>query len=402
LELFAFQDGTNLYIMIEGESENNFNNILFFVDISSQDGVDAGTALPSGTDGQSPFSRYSGTIQDFETDFGVRIGVGNQDGAPVGFVSIVDFRTTNSEGNAPEQFLDGPETNGAIPGDGTPITFTEVGDFSGTVAAYDDTDLLSNVTTEGFEISIPLSALDWNSGDTFRLFALYVSSSGDFVSANTLPEIPGQSGNNLGETPDFTGIAGDQFTAPAPLPVELAGFGAQLDGRDAMLTWRTLSETNNDRFEIEHAAPGQSYQTIGTREGQGTTDQPTNYSFRVADLDVGTHQFRLRQIDIDGTPTLSSIERVTVGTQGLAVIAPQPHPVVSSSTIGISVEETSPVTVELHNLLGQRVRTLYDGTLTPGRVLDVEIDAQELPSGTYFVRTTSDLGQNTQRVAVVR
>jgi len=169
-----------------------------------------------------------------------------------------------------------------------------------------------------------------------------------------------------------------------------------------MLTWRTLSETNNDRFEIEHAAPGQAYQTIGTREGQGTTDQPTNYSFRVADLDVGTHQFRLRQIDVDGTPTLSSIERVTVGTQGLAVIAPQPHPVVSSSTVGISVEETSPVTVELYNLLGQRVRTLYDGTLTSGRVLNVEIDATQLPSGTYFVRTTSDLGQNTQRVAVVR
>ena len=393
--LKAYRDNANLYIAIEGKveisSSGNFPDFMVFVNVDNVTGVAQGSELPAGTAGDSPFGFIGGMNMDMEVDYGFRL-TGDTDGNNVAYASIADYTSLNSSDQAPDTF------EGSVQTDGSTIT----GSVTGGTYAYQDANSLNDVADTGWEFSIPLNEIGATSSSEFQLFATYgnVDGGAQSLSAHIVPDA-GQS-TTYAPDEDWTAVSGTQATASAPLPVELAGFGAQLDGRDAMLTWRTLSETNNDRFEIEHAAPGQSYQTIGTREGQGTTDQPTNYSFRVADLDVGTHQFRLRQIDVDGTPNLSSIERVTVGTQGLAVIAPQPHPVVSSSTIGISVEETSPVTVELHNLLGQRVRTLYDGTLTPGRVLDVEIDAQELPSGTYFVRTTSDLGQNTQRVAVVR
>ena len=72
--LYAYQDGNNLYVMIEGEAEDNGNTFLLFIDISSQSGVAAGTAIPRGTDDLSPLNQYSGTVHDFETDYAVRIG----------------------------------------------------------------------------------------------------------------------------------------------------------------------------------------------------------------------------------------------------------------------------------------------------------------------------------------
>ncbi|MFB6099274.1 MAG: hypothetical protein ABEK84_09240 [Salinibacter sp.] len=41
-----------------------------------------------------------------------------------------------------------------------------------------------------------------------------------------------------------------------PLPVELAGLEAQLDGDAVHLTWQTASETNNAGFEVERSPDG--------------------------------------------------------------------------------------------------------------------------------------------------
>ena len=144
--------------------------------------------------------------------------------------------------------------------------------------AYDDTDLLSNVTTTGWEFSVPLSILGTTGGETYELFALYTNGSGNTVSANTLPEIDGQSGTNLGGNPDFTSIADDQHTGANPLPVELADFRAMPDGASTVLTWRTLSETGNDRFEIEHAAPGEASVSLEPCAGRAPPSKPPTTS----------------------------------------------------------------------------------------------------------------------------
>ena len=406
LELSAFENGSDLYLNIIGEAENNGNCILLFVNLASQDGVDAGTAIPPGTDNLSPFNDYSGTIHDFETDFGFRLCATNDNGTstptPAAFVSAIDYRSLGSATNAPEEFLPGPNSNSTIPGDGTSYTFTGTTSYDGIVMAYDDTDLLSNVTTTGWEFSVPLSILGATGSETYELFALYTSGSGDFVSANTLPEIAGQSGTNLGGNPDFTSIADDQHTGANPLPVELADFRAMPDGSSAVLTWRTLSETSNDRFEIEHAAPGQTFRLAGTMRGQGTTVEATDYQFRLDDLAPGTHRFRLRQVDVDGTASLSRPRSATIGVQGISLSKAAPHPVAGRSTFGVSVDRPSPVRVEMFNLLGQRVRTLFDGTVTPAQSARIEMATGGLAAGTYFIRATNGTASTVQRVTVVR
>jgi hypothetical protein len=186
------------------------------------------------------------------------------------------------------------------------------------------------------------------------------------------------------------------------LPVELAGFTAATDGRGAVLQWETLSESNNDGFEIEHRAPGASqFEPAGYRAGQGTTNAATRYSYRLNDLAPGTHQFRLRQIDLDGTETVYDPVTVKVALQAPVQVSTYPNPVRDNGTVQVQVRDAADVTVEVYNLLGQRVRTLHDGVLRPGAPRRFRLRAGELPSGTYFVRAITPAGTTTQRVSVV-
>ena len=55
--LNVVNDGTNLYIMVVGECENNSNDFFLFINVNDvTTGVNAGSQLPSGSDGSSPFS----------------------------------------------------------------------------------------------------------------------------------------------------------------------------------------------------------------------------------------------------------------------------------------------------------------------------------------------------------
>ena len=197
-ELLAYSDASDLYIMVVGEIESNFNELFIFIGVTSESNVTAGTQLPTGSDGSSPFNSLNPTL-DFDASFGIRMTSGNSSNA---FPSIIDYR---SSGNT-DTFLT------TIANDGTSSTISS-GVYNGTVVAYDDTGTLSsNTGVEGFEIKIPLSALGGSAiSDGIRLMAMYGND--DFISANTIPEISGQSGTNLGSDPNFNSISGVQHSA---------------------------------------------------------------------------------------------------------------------------------------------------------------------------------------------
>jgi hypothetical protein len=200
-------------------------------------------------------------------------------------------------------------------------------------------------------------------------------------------------GNNF--TPGF------QLDGTA-LPVELAGFRAQLDGRAVTLTWRTLSETNNAGFAVQQRVD-EGFQQIGFRSGQGTTSEATDYRFRVGDLAPGTHTFRLKQVDTDGSTSLSNVVEVQVGPQGAFTLSSvAPHPVRSDAALRLAVREAQDVTVALYNALGQRVRTLHQGAMTPGAEHEMTVAVDGLASGVYLLRVEGASFSETRKVTVVR
>jgi hypothetical protein len=238
----------------------------------------------------------------------------------------------------------------------------------------------------------------------------------DQVTYGTAPFGPSQEGESTTRSPDFTGpmtlssSVGPAFTpgqtsdGSTNLPVELAGFAARLDGTDAVLTWRTLSETNNSGFEVQHRAGEEgAFEQVGFREGQGSTSEATAYRFRVADLRPGPHDFRLRQVDVDGSTSLTDVVTVEVALdEAFAWTRVAPNPVAGTGTLSMQVRETQEVTVELYDLLGRRVRTVHNGALQSGRRHQVALDAGDLAGGGYLLRVDGENFSDTQRVMIVK
>ena len=191
-----------------------------------------------------------------------------------------------------------------------------------------------------------------------------------------------------------------------PLPVELASFDAVRNGTSVELTWATASETNNAGFRVQHQTES-GWTTLGFVQSQasgGTTTEAQSYRYRVnQNLDPGTHRFRLKQEDLDGSTSLSDVVTVDVRmNEALSLKAPAPNPTRGQTTLSFAVKEASETTVALYNVLGQRVKTLFEGTPQAGQLNDVEFDVGGLPSGMYFIRMQADGQTRTERLTVVR
>ena len=105
---------------------------------------------------------------------------------------------------------------------------------------------------------------------------------------------------------------------------------------------------------------------------------------------------------MDGTESLYEPITVDVAMNTPLTVTAYPNPVRTRGTVEVQVEDPTETTVELYNLLGQRMETLYDGTLRPGAPTRLRLRADDLPSGTYFVRVRTPAGTETRRVSVVR
>ncbi|RZK44614.1 MAG: hypothetical protein EOO59_21720, partial [Hymenobacter sp.] len=65
----------------------------------------------------------------------------------------------------------------------------------------------------------------------------------------------------------------------APLPVTLTAFTAERRGSAVALAWRTASELNNARFEVERSLDGVAFTRIGQLAAQGNKTTATDYAY---------------------------------------------------------------------------------------------------------------------------
>lgn len=188
------------------------------------------------------------------------------------------------------------------------------------------------------------------------------------------------------------------------LPVELSSFSLRLRNDQVYAFWRTLSETNNSGFTIQHrrnAAGG--WQSLGFVTGRGTTTTPRNYSFTTNRLTYGLHQFRLLQHDYDGTTTEIATEQIMHNlTETPLVLSIVPQPVRSQATLTLTTASSSHIRIELFDLLGRHVRLLHDGPLSPSTPHTISLTTNGLSPGQYIVRVQSGSDRLTRRFVVVR
>ena len=77
-------------------------------------------------------------------------------------------------------------------------------------------------------------------------------------------------------------------------------------------------------------------------------------------------------------------------------------PVRSQLSVSFGVRDAQSVQLVLYDVLGRRLRTLYDGTPTPGEEVAVQQSVQDLPSGRYFLRLQGSDSPIVRPVTIVR
>jgi hypothetical protein len=184
-----------------------------------------------------------------------------------------------------------------------------------------------------------------------------------------------------------------RFT-PLVVPVELTSFTGAFVGNDVQLKWATATELNNRGFEIQRSINGSDFATVAFVEGFGTTTEQKQYSFTDRNVTARVnHAYRLKQIDFDGTFDYSQV--VNLGyTLPVAFALEQnyPNPFNPTTNIIYSVPVKSNVTLDVYNLIGQKVITLFEGEVEAGKHSS-QFNASSMSSGMYFFKLTA-VGEN--------
>jgi hypothetical protein len=182
-------------------------------------------------------------------------------------------------------------------------------------------------------------------------------------------------GNGGSSSSFYIEMANGAQTCRTLLPVELTYFKANYNFPFAHLTWRTESELNNDRFEIEKSVDGLNWKYISNIKGKGTTNVPQDYAFIDEEIIEHITYYRLKQLDFNGEYSYSSIEIVNPYNAENSLFYPNP----ANDEIIITLPSENEIHYQIIDQLG---RTILNGTNPAGTK---NIFVQELETGIYFL-----------------
>ena len=179
--------------------------------------------------------------------------------------------------------------------------------------------------------------------------------------------------------------------ANEPLPVELTSFTAAFNNSEVLLSWETKTEVNNYGFNLERRVGDGDWDSIAFIEGHGNSNSPKEYSYSDKELFAGgsNFQYRLKQIDTDGSFEYSDIVEVEVVPDQYELSQNYPNPFNPSTTIQFSLPRQTQLRINLYNMIGEQVATIADGMYESG-YHKVTFNASNLPSGTYIYRLESN------------
>lgn len=179
---------------------------------------------------------------------------------------------------------------------------------------------------------------------------------------------------------DFTLIVADC----GPLPVQLTSFTGRYSSGKAQLDWQTSQELNSDRFELFRSTDGLDFVKVASIKSAGNSNSIKNYSHQdnISGNSGNNVYYRLKQIDIDGKSTFSSVVKLSLGSKTTFDIFPNPF--TSNFTVSFGAAKTSIANLRIQNSAGNLV---YSKTIsvTKGNNSILLNSLPTLGSGVYYV-----------------
>jgi hypothetical protein len=185
---------------------------------------------------------------------------------------------------------------------------------------------------------------------------------------------------------------------PAPLPVELLSFEAEVVSQGVELRWSTASEINNDHFTVERSKDAAHFDDLLKIPGAGNSNQTLYYSALDKNPLQGISYYRLRQTDFDGTSTWSDVVSVFIGGDENVIIFPNPaHDLVGIIFSGNSSEGNK--TIEVTDALGKTI--MSESKKVSGKDRMEILNTSNFSKGVYLMRITDAAGTSLARKIII-
>ena len=177
------------------------------------------------------------------------------------------------------------------------------------------------------------------------------------------------------------------------LPIEWLSFEAQRNSADwVQLDWATASEENNQGFELERMLEGESdFSPIAWVDGQGNSQQRTDYQYMDQNDFSGISYYRIKQLDQDGQFSYSLIRAVS-GQAKLGNLALFPNPTSQDLFIRLDRIEDQKANLRLYAANGQVV--LEKTAFLENNYL---LQLNDLPAGAYLLQIQLEDGRSFTR-----
>jgi hypothetical protein len=163
------------------------------------------------------------------------------------------------------------------------------------------------------------------------------------------------------------------------LPVTLLYFDAIQQGEKVKISWATVTEDENDYFEVERSRDGINFTPIGKVQGKGNSKIRQEYGLIDNAPLKDINYYRLKQVDKDGKTTYFKIVAVNMDCFDCEIISIYPNP--SSSgifTIIQNLDKEEGRAFSITNALGI--------IISEGKINQLSniIDLSSQPKGVYF------------------
>ena len=182
-----------------------------------------------------------------------------------------------------------------------------------------------------------------------------------------------------------------------PLPVNWLSFTAQKSNNTQVsLQWSTANETKNHFYIVERSTDGVTFNSIGKLAGGNNLNMLQQYYYNDLKPYAGTNFYRLKQVDLDGQFTYSSVAKVTLDRSGQTWTI-YPNPAHGQSNIRL-LDNMKKVNIALTDASGKIVYRTYLPSAKVGQ--QITLPLQGLAKGIYIIKMETETESRSDKIVV--